>query len=84
MAGRAWMALCSLISLPFWEKRPAGRPWHVAENLNYPNDLRGPDGQAFPLPSNFRGWTNRLKAMMDGANGIDIIGEFLKGASRPF
>jgi hypothetical protein len=28
--------------------------------------------------------TNRLKAIMDGANGIDIIGEFSQGASRPF
>ena len=52
------MALCSLVSLAlvslaFREKRPPGPPWRVAENLNYPNYLRGPDGQAFPLPSNF-------------------------------
>lgn len=48
------MALCSLISLAFWEKRLAGPLCQVAENFNHPNHIRGPDGQAFPLPSNFR------------------------------
>ncbi len=28
--------------------------------------------------------TNRLKTMMYGANGIDVIGEFPKSASRSF
>jgi hypothetical protein len=48
------MALCSLISLAFREKRLAGPPWQLAENINHLNDIRGPDGQAFPLQSNFR------------------------------
>lgn len=45
------MALGWLITLAFWPKRLAGVPWLFAENLNYLNRVRGPDGQAFPLPS---------------------------------
>jgi hypothetical protein len=51
MAGGAGMALGSLISLAFCLKRLAGVIWRIAENLNYPNHIRGPDGRAFPLPS---------------------------------
>ena len=64
------MALCSLISLAFREKRLAGPPWRVAENLNYPNYLRGPDGQALSLAVQLLQIPNHPKAKMDGANVI--------------
>jgi hypothetical protein len=35
-------------------KRLARLPCQAAENLNYPNHIRAPDSQAFPLPSNIR------------------------------
>src|SRR5258708_35554429 len=34
--------------------RLAGPPCQLAENLNYPNHIRAPDSQTFPLPSDFR------------------------------
>jgi hypothetical protein len=40
------------MSLAFWMTRLAGDVWPFAEKLNDPNHIRGPDGQAFPLPSN--------------------------------
>jgi hypothetical protein len=46
------MVLESLISLAFWLKPLAGVIWRVAENLNHLSHIRGPGGQAFPLPSN--------------------------------
>jgi len=51
MAGRAWMALGLLISLGFGSEWLAEAICQFAENINHPNHLRGPDGQAFPLPS---------------------------------
>lgn len=45
------MARGLLISLAFWMTRLAGDVWPFAEKLNDPNHIRGPDGQAFPLPS---------------------------------
>ena len=48
------MALGSLISLRFCLKWLARAIWRIAENLNYTSHIRGPDGQAFPLPSQNR------------------------------
>lgn len=45
------MALGSLISLAFWTTRLAADVWPFAEKINDPNHIRGPNGQAFPLPS---------------------------------
>jgi hypothetical protein len=45
------MALGSLISSAFGTTRLARDVWPFAQKINDPNHLRGPDGQAFPLPS---------------------------------
>jgi hypothetical protein len=45
------MALGSLISLEFFLKWLVGVILRIAENLNHPSQIRGPDGQAFTLPS---------------------------------
>ena len=47
----------------------AGRA-SLAARLNYLNDIRGSDGQAFPLPSRLLQVPNHPKAKMDGANVI--------------
>jgi hypothetical protein len=41
------MVLGSLISLTFWPTLPAGGVWPIAENVNYPNHIREPDGRVF-------------------------------------
>ena len=51
MAGGVRMALGSLILLVFRRNWLAASMLRLAETLNYPNQIRGRDGQAFPLPS---------------------------------
>jgi hypothetical protein len=54
MAGGVRMALGSLMLLVFRRDWLAASMLRRAETLNYPNQLRGRDGQAFPLPSKLR------------------------------
>jgi hypothetical protein len=56
----------------------------VAQNVNQSNHIRPADGGPFYLAVQLSQIPNHPKAMMDGANGIDITGKFSKGASRPF
>jgi hypothetical protein len=51
MAGGVRMALGSLMLLVFRRNWLAASMLRLAETLNYPNQIRGRDGQAFPLPS---------------------------------
>jgi hypothetical protein len=81
MADWARTALGSLISLAFWLKRLAGIIWPFVENLNYSSHIRGPDGQAFPLPSRLRP-SRTAKTAMGGAIRIDSIG-FSGKAAHP-
>src|SRR5271168_4006884 len=77
------MALGPLKSLTFRLKRLAGVIWPIAENLNNPNQRRGPDDRAFPLPSRLRPGRTR-KTAMGGAIRIDFIVFSGKVAARPF
>jgi hypothetical protein len=54
MAGGVRMALGSLMSLVFRRKRLAASILRLAETPNHTNQIRGRDGQTFPLPSKLR------------------------------
>jgi hypothetical protein len=83
MAGGVRMALGSLDSLAFQRNRLAASMLWFAETLNHPNQIRGRDGQAFPLPSRNLPARARRTAM-DGAIHIDSIGFYGKAALPPF
>jgi hypothetical protein len=83
MAGGVRMALGSLDSLAFQRNRLAASMLWFAETLNHPNQIRGWDGQAFPLPSRNLPARARRTAM-DGAIHIDSIGLYGKAAPPPF
>jgi hypothetical protein len=59
MAGGVRMALGSLMLLVFRRNWLAASMLRLAETLNYPNQIRGRDGQAFPLPSQNRPYRHR-------------------------
>jgi hypothetical protein len=83
MAGGVRMALGSLMLLVFRRNWLAASMLRLAETLNYPSQIRGRDGQAFPLSSRILPARTR-KTAMGGAIRVDSIEFSGKAASSPF
>jgi hypothetical protein len=81
MAGGVGMALGSLMSLVFRREWLAASMLRLAKTLNHPNQIRGQDGQAFPLPSRLRP-SRTPKTTTGGAIRIDFI-DFSGKATPP-